>query len=127
MLICLACRRHDGDHALTCDYIAGPDHDSLARTFMDDNTELFESDRLTHPIGGGPRRVPVQTTDEFLLAIMAEPVRSNLERYEHSMAIAEPNDEFDRRMKDVMAEMNRIDAQRLKVASAMISWPEDKS
>jgi len=125
MLICLACRRQDGDHSLNCSYISRPDEDRFIREFMDDNAELFESDRLTHPIGGGPKRVPVQTTDEFLLAILAEPTQ--LERYGHSMAIAEPNDEFDQRMKDVMAEMNRIDAQSLKVASAMISWPEDKS
>ena len=125
MLICLACRRHDGDHALTCDYIAGPDHDSLARTFMDDNTELFESDRLTHPIGGGPRRVPIQTTDEFLAAILAEPTQ--LERYEHSMAMAEPNDAFDQRMKDVMAEMNAIEAATLRTTRALMAWPEDQS
>ena len=125
MLICLACRRQDGDHSLNCSYISGPDEDRFIREFMDDNAELFESDRLTHPIGGGPKRVPVQTTDEFLLAILAEPTQ--LERYEHSMAIAEPNDEFDRRMKDVMAEMNRIDAQSLRTTRALMSWPEDKS
>ena len=118
MLICLACRRQDGDHSLNCSYISRPDEDRFIREFMDDNAELFESERLTH-------NVPTQTTDEFLLAILAEPTQ--LERYGHSMAIAEPNDEFDQRMKDVMAEMNRIDAQSLKVASAMISWPEDKS
>ena len=125
MLICLACRRQDGDHSLNCSYISRPDEDRFIREFMDDNAELFESDRLTHPIGGGPRRVPVQTTDEFLAAILAEPTQ--LERYEHSMAIAEPNDEFDQRMKDVMAEMNRIDAQSLRTTRALMSWPEDKS
>ena len=118
MLICLACRRHDGDHALNCGYIAGPDHDSLARTFMDDNADLFESVPLTH-------NVPTQTTDEFLLAILAEP--SHLERYEHSMAMAEPNDAFDQRMKDVMAEMNAIEAASLRTTRALMSWPEVES
>jgi hypothetical protein len=125
MLICLACRRHDGDHALRCSYIAGDDDDGLTRQFMRDNAKLFESERLTHPIGGGPRRVPVQTTDEFLAAILAEPTQ--LERYEHSMAMAEPNDAFDQRMKDVMAEMNAIEAATLRTTRALMAWPEDKS
>ena len=126
MLICLACRRQDGDHSLNCSYISRPDEDRFIREFMDDNAELFESERLTHPIGGGPKRAPSQTADEFLLAILAEPVRSNLERYEHSMAMAEPDDAFDQRMKDLMIEMNRIDAQRLRTTRALMSWPEDK-
>ena len=125
MLICLACRRQDGDHALHCSYISGPDEDRFIREFMDDNAELFESERLTHPIGGGPKRAPSQTTDEFLAAILAEP--TNLEHYGHSMAIAEPNDEFDQRMKAVMVEMNRIDAQSLRTTRALMSWPQDKS
>ena len=66
MLICLACRRQDGDHSLDRLHISKPDEDRFIREFMDDNAELFESERLTHPIGGGPKRVPVQTTDEFL-------------------------------------------------------------
>jgi hypothetical protein len=125
MMICLACRRQDGDHALTCDYIAGPDHDSMARQFMDENADLFESERLTHPFGGGPKRAPVQTTDEFLAAILAEP--TNLERYEHSMAMAEPDDVFDQRMKDVMAKMNAIEAASLRTTRASVSWPEAES
>ena len=125
MLICLACRRHDGDHALNCSYITKPDEDGMIRRFMDDNAELFESDRLTHPIGGGPRRAPSQTTDEFLTAILAEPTQ--LERYEHSMAMAEPNDAFDQRMKALMAEMNAIEAASLRTTRALMSWPEDKS
>ena len=32
-----------------------------------------------------------------------------------------------RRMKDVMAEMNRIDAQSLRTTRALMGWPEDKS
>ena len=118
MLICLACRRHDGDHALNCGYIAGPDHDSLARTFMDDNAELFESVPLTH-------NVPTQTTDEFLLAILAEP--SHLERYEHSMAVADHDDAVEARMRTLMAELNRLNVQSLKAASALVSWPEVES
>jgi hypothetical protein len=125
MLICLACRRHDGDHALNCGYIAGPDHDSLARTFMDDNAELFESERLTHLIGGGPKRAPSQTTDEFLLAILAEP--THLERYEHSMAVADHDDAFEMRMRTLMAELNRLNAQSLKATHALMSWPEAES
>ena len=125
MMICLTCRRQDGDHALTCDYIAGPDHDSMARQFMDDNATLFESERLTHPVGGGPRRVPVQTTDEFLRVILAIPPQ--LAVYEHSMAIAEPDDVFDQRMKDVMAKMNAIEAASLRTTRALMSWPEVES
>ncbi len=125
MLICLACRRQDGDHRLNCSYLAGYEDSELARAFMDENADLFESERLTYPIGGGPKRVPIQTTDEFLLAILAEPTQ--LERYGHSMAIAEPNDEFDQRMKDVMADLNRLDAQSLRTTRALMSWPEGKS
>ncbi len=75
MLICLACRRQDGDHSLNCSYLAGYEDSELARAFMDENADLFESERLTHPIGGGPKRVPIQTTDEFLLAILADQTR----------------------------------------------------
>ena len=122
MLICLSCRRTEGDHALNCDYIAIYDHDSMARRFMDDNAELFESDRLTHPIGGGPRRVPIQSTSEFLTAVG---VKSHLETYEHSMAVAD--DPFDQRMKDVMAKMNAIEAASLRTTRALMSWPEAES
>ena len=54
-------------------------------------------------------------------------MQSNLERYEHSMAMAEPDDAFDQRMKDVMAEMNAIEAASLRTTRALMSWPEDKS
>ena len=88
---------------------------------------LNESERLTHPIGGGPRRAPIQTTDEFLLAILAEPTQ--LERYEHSMAMAEPDDAFDQRMRELMLEMSRIDAAMVKSTRtlASLTWPEDQS
>ena len=78
MLICLACRRQDGDHSLNCSYLAGYEDSELARAFKRVNADLFESERLTHPIGGGPKRVPIQTTDEFLAAILPDP--TNLER-----------------------------------------------
>ena len=52
MLICLACRRQDGDHSLNCSYISRPDEDRFIREFMDDNAELFESERLTHLLFG---------------------------------------------------------------------------
>ena len=125
MMICLACRRQDGDHSLNCSYLAGYEDSELARAFMDENADLFESERLTHPIGGGPRRIPVQTTDEFLTAILAMPPQ--LAVYEHSMAIAEPDDVFDQRMKDVMAKMNAIEAASLRTTRASMSWPEAES
>ena len=127
MLICLACRRTDGDHALRCSYIADLDDDSLTRQFMRDNAKLFESERLTHPIGGAPKRAPSQTTDEFLRAILAKPTQ--LAIYEHSMQLAEPDDAFDQRMRELMLEMSRIDAAMVKSKRtlASLAWPEDVS
>jgi len=100
MLICLACRRHDGDHALRCSYIAGDDDDGLTRQFMRDDAKLFESEPLTQ-----------------------------LEVYEHSMQLAEPDDAFDQRMRELMLEMSRIDAAMVKSTRtlASLTWPEDQS
>ncbi len=58
MLICFKCRRQDGVHDVFCPYI--PD-DEIVREFMVLNADLFESEPLTHPIGGEPRRIPIRS------------------------------------------------------------------
>ena len=58
MLICFKCHRQDGVHDVFCPYI--PD-DEIVREFMVLNADLFESEPLTHPIGGEPRRIPIRS------------------------------------------------------------------
>ena len=69
MLICFKCHRQDGVHDVFCPYISD---DEIVREFMVLNADLFESEPLTHPIGGEPRRIPIRSQGLYVKEVPCE-------------------------------------------------------